>query len=158
MEHTSNAYTRLQSENFQRTPVVHYARSKDLEYGDSTKNEDRVKYLAKSHSVYCYRNYPNRMGTPKRPPPRLLPDLIRNSTAAPRSNSKLLELLSTSPVSPQARSQLVKSISQASLKCGTSPRIVSMKDVPIKLVSYDDHTPASRHAYSRNKLGGFYHH
>lgn len=158
MEHTSQTYNRLQLENYHRPPAVYYSRSKDLEYGDTTKNEDRMKYLSKSNSVYCYKNYPNRLGTPKRPPPQLLPQIYRSSTAVPQKNKRLLDLLSTSPISPEAKNQLTKNISVAALTGPTSPKIINLRDVHMKFVSYDDHTPASRHAYSRNKLGGFYHH
>jgi hypothetical protein len=147
-----------------RTPtktLFSVSRSINPEYPNIDKLQDVTRYNSYAYNVTHYRNYPNRLGTPKKPNRAQTSRLNERMTVSPKLNQLKTLITCSSPIGYEVGRSLLKSVMSSPMTLRpVEPRIVRFSSGRASYVMNDYHARETNQGYSRNHQfgGGFYTH
>lgn len=137
------------------------SRSFNPEYPNIDKLQDVTRYNSHAYNVTHYRDYPNRIGTPKKPSRSQTATMHERLSVSPKL-AKLRSLVTDiAPLGDDVRRSLMKSALNSPMRLDSAgPKIVQHGCGRLGFVMNDYHSRETNPGYSRNHQfgGGFYTH
>jgi hypothetical protein len=143
------------------TSMFTVSRSVNPVYSELDKLQDVTRYNSSTFNVSHYQDYPNRLGTPKKPS-RVSSDSRRERSSVSPKLTKLKSLVSDFiPLGDSVRRSLMQSALNSPIRLESpGPKVVQHGCGRLNFVMNDYHSRETNAGFSRNHQfgGGFYTH
>lgn len=139
--------------------VFSCSRSSNPQYRELHKLADTARYNSATHNVAHYQDFPNRAGTPIKPPPTRAQTSRGNQSAPSLQELYIRSMLTAEPlVSAEMKRRIAKMAQHSTIRLQKA--VVHVREFHGSSrcgdVMNDFHVRETNPGYARNELGGFF--